>query len=399
MSKSPITLELLSLAGDLYEGVHDAALLTPALARLNRMFDATFLQLLSRDCVGGGVLQCVTLVDGVPVPPDNFLVHWSSADPRAALLDAAPPQEAWRCHLHLDEAVVAGDTFYQQAMLPFGLRWTLAATVKLPTQSALLSLSRPASAAPFSTDEAAAFSALLPHLQRSLGLRGEFDRLRSAVDSASEGIRHVTMPCVITDEAGRCIESNQAFDHLASTLGLQKVVGRLRFQDRHVQTRLESALRDTHMTALRQEMAFRGADQTRWAVQLVPWRTIEQGPDQPVRGLILAMFEPEMTPRAAPDHVAAITYTSSKLTHAENEVLAGMLRGLPAKAIATQRNSSYNTVRAQIVSILDKTGFSSQKELMAHLGNSQWSESVFSASLNPPSSQSAPRSPSHGAPN
>jgi DNA-binding CsgD family transcriptional regulator len=89
--------------------------------------------------------------------------------------------------------------------------------------------------------------------------------------------------------------------------------------------------------------------------------------------------------------------STARLTRAEVEVLAGLLKGLPAKAIATRRSASVNTVRTQIVAILEKTGFKSQKELMASFSASVLPESAFSSSMfddAPPTAKSRPAWPS-----
>jgi len=65
-------------------------------------------------------------------------------------------------------------------------------------------------------------------------------------------------------------------------------------------------------------------------------------------------------------------------------VMSGLLKGWPAKVIASHRSASVNTVRSQIVAILEKTGFKTQKELMACFSNSVSQDPVssgFSSSL------------------
>lgn len=63
----------------------------------------------------------------------------------------------------------------------------------------------------------------------------------------------------------------------------------------------------------------------------------------------------------------ALPTKKARLTPAEAEILSAMLQGLPAKAIAIRRGASFNTVRSQIVAILDKTGHHSQRELIASM--------------------------------
>jgi DNA-binding CsgD family transcriptional regulator len=67
------------------------------------------------------------------------------------------------------------------------------------------------------------------------------------------------------------------------------------------------------------------------------------------------------------------------LTPAELEVMSDLMQGHSAKAIASQRDKSVNTVRCQITSILNKTGNRSQRELIARAaqGNKVNTESDF----------------------
>ena len=77
----------------------------------------------------------------------------------------------------------------------------------------------------------------------------------------------------------------------------------------------------------------------------------------------------------------ALLAKKARLTPAEDEILSAMLQGLPAKAIAVRRGASFNTVRSQIVAILDKTGHHSQRELIA---------SIKAVSASSPPAASAP---------
>jgi DNA-binding CsgD family transcriptional regulator len=81
--------------------------------------------------------------------------------------------------------------------------------------------------------------------------------------------------------------------------------------------------------------------------------------------------------------MTSISARSARLTRAEMEVMACLLTGLPAKTIASQRGASVNTVRSQIMAILEKTGFRSQRELIASYAGtiaSGFVESAYSES-------------------
>lgn len=105
-------------------------------------------------------------------------------------------------------------------------------------------------------------------------------------------------------------------------------------------------------------------DGTKRAVNLVPWRNLDEQSNKIDRRFVLAIFM-----QRSEEALNSIT-TFEPLTNAEQDVLAAVMRGLPAKAIAQQRQSSYNTIRRQIMAILRKTGHHSQRELIAAFGSS-----------------------------
>lgn len=373
--------ELLELAGSWYDSTSAPEPTAGVLQRLNRLLGGTFILQQCRDIASGAVLQSTAVGPDGPEPHENCLAHWGRDDPRRASLHAQPLKTAWRCHEHLTDSMVAQSAFYREWMLPLGLRWTLATRFRVGEVETVVACSRAVLAHPFEDWAAQEMALLAPHMARAAAMQAEIEGLRLAADTGHDCVMHLSLPCMLTDQAGRCIETSPSFNEASSRLGLIKVMGRLRFQNPEMQGRLERGLMETQLTAVRQDLPFVGVDRSQWVVHLIPWHMVEQNSHLPVGGMILAVFEPKLqhdspgVPAENPFH--------SRLTPAEQEVLGGMLRGMPAKVIAQERNSSFNTVRAQIVSILEKSGFSSQKELMAHMGHSTWSESNFSAPVAP----------------
>jgi DNA-binding CsgD family transcriptional regulator len=168
---------------------------------------------------------------------------------------------------------------------------------------------------------------------------------------------------------------NQAFLRSLENQSLQLATGRVRFEDPARQQVWETALMETHVTGLGRAVHIARDDGIAWNVHLRPRQALDAlGAAQEAR-LILAVFEAKLPDLQAIADQAIVT---ARLTHAELQVLAGLLKGLPAKAIAGKRNASVNTVRSQIMAILEKTGFRSQKELIASFGNSSFSPSLDS---------------------
>jgi DNA-binding CsgD family transcriptional regulator len=176
----------------------------------------------------------------------------------------------------------------------------------------------------------------------------------------SEFFERLSLPCVLTDGASRCVDANAAFRSELPKLQLRLVRGRLSFGEARMQARWESALSETLVTAVGRIVSAG----TKWSVHLVPWRDVAVRSNDFDRRLVLAIFA-----QRAEDTLASVS-TYQPLTTAEQEVLAALMRGLPAKAIAQQRQSSPNTIRRQIMAILRKTGHHSQRELIASFGSS-----------------------------
>jgi DNA-binding CsgD family transcriptional regulator len=186
-------------------------------------------------------------------------------------------------------------------------------------------------------------------------------------------LRLLPIPCLLTDLAGRCIERNDAFGRAMEQLSLRVKVGRVRFSDPHLQTRWETALAETHTTALGQVIPVPAGSGGEWQVHLIPLHAaMQEGDDVLENRIIMAVFEQKA---AELQPVPQSLPSTARLTPAELDVLAGLLQGLSAKAIASMRGASVNTVRSQIMAILDKTGHNSQRELIASFGASAFGAS------------------------
>jgi DNA-binding CsgD family transcriptional regulator len=227
----------------------------------------------------------------------------------------------------------------------------------------------------FEASAAATLRHLMPHFHRAALLRGDGQHRGRAEGSSSDLLNRMASPCLLTDEAGRCIEGNTAFQRVLASVSVRLVLGRVRFADPSLQFRWEKALFETHATAVGRTISAtpRGRQ---WNIHLMPWRSfLAEGLDATDGKLILVLFE-ERGANSQADAAALIE--SAKLTGAELEVLAGLMKGFSAKVIANRRRSSFNTVRNQIVSILDKTGHHSQRELIASFGGSVLPDSTQS---------------------
>ena len=135
---------------------------------------------------------------------------------------------------------------------------------------------------------AARLSTLLPHLARALKLAQRWSEPIPTVAAAAHLMRELPMACVLTDSAGRCIESNVAFGPVGELLAVQVVGGRVKFQDSYLQDSWQSALGETAHTAVGRALLAASSRGRRWKVHLIPVRC--QGSDgREAQNLLLAV--------------------------------------------------------------------------------------------------------------
>jgi len=378
-NRAPSTDELLDLVDAIYASAMEPDRMRAALRGLSDLIGGTCAQIFIFDRRDGSVLHSQMGGTGAACEEANrqYASRWGALDPRAALLATLPPGEILRCHEHFDEKFVSASPFYQDFLIEHGFRWTVGGLFDSGADTATVVAGlRAPGRPPFEDWTAASLRLLLPHFRKASLIRDRLDR-PSEVTGVVEMLKALPMPCVFTDAAGRCIERNQAFGEAMEMLALRVVVGRLRFSNPQLHETWDAALSVARTTALAQTVNLTVANGRPWRLHLIPVRSVMQGGDRVDRKTILAIFDERPFETQSPPAAVA---SRSRLTNAELDVLAGLLQGLPAKAIANHRGASVNTVRSQIMSILEKTGHSSQKELIASFGASTFGASSFGPS-------------------
>lgn len=228
--------------------------------------------------------------------------------------------------------------------------------------------------APFGDGELGWLELLMPHFRGALELADTLNSQLPTTAIAAQLVKLLPTPCLLTDDAGRCIERNDAFGKIVEALSGTLPNGRVVFGDPFLQGSWQQALLEGHATATPQSLLANAPGGGQWKVHIVPFACVNNHGDGTPRPLIFALFE---------KFVGAATQTktvpsSRPLTKAELEVLASLLLGQTAKVIARARGASVNTVRSQITSILGKTGHHTQKELIASFSTSAFGSMMAS---------------------
>jgi DNA-binding CsgD family transcriptional regulator/PAS domain-containing protein len=369
---------LLDLVGSIYASATEPDALPQTLSALSKTVQGEFAQILTLERGSGRVLHSCISDAGATFEKahDRYVSQWAALDPRAAWLASLPPGSVARCHETFDDAFIGTSSFYQEYLIPLGFRWALAGVLDSgpDTLTAIVNV-RKIDSPPFEDWAAAALQQLLPHFQKAHLIRVKLEQQAAAGASAVEMIRALPVPCLFTDHAGRCVERNRAFEEIMEAFSVQLVIGRVRFPDSDLQNTWETALSDTHATALGHTFAATAPNGKQWGVHLIPSQPLPGNGEAVDAKMILVVFEPKAAYGQASVESVAL---GAKLTRAELEVATSLLQGFSAKVIAKQRGASVNTVRSQITSILEKTGYKSQRELIAAVGASSFGNSVFS---------------------
>jgi DNA-binding CsgD family transcriptional regulator len=385
------TEEMVQLVGLVHAAAAEPAKARELLCRTAATLSATTAHLFLRD-VATGVVSHSYMGDGFEDANRRYARDWGPSDPRAQWLATRPAGQVLRCDEHFDKGFIDTNRFFRDFLVPHGLRWSLAAKFpSAPGVESVIAVMRAPEQPPVEAAAVTMLQQLLPHFQQAAAVRLRLERQAAAVHAATEMLRMLPSPCLFTDQAGRYLEANEAFSRDMGRMSLRLATGRVRFTHTQLQAQWESALFQVHSTALASKMSFTDPAHQEWTAHLVPWLPLVGQTDAVDKRMILVVFREgggEQRPHLQPGSMAS----AARLTRAEAEVLGGLLKGLPAKAIATRRSASVNTVRSQIVAILEKTGFRSQKELMASFSASVLPESAFSNSRFDDASQ-ATRSP------
>ena len=364
VSASLATADLVAL---IYESALDVQKVPAMLLALARRLGADAAQLQARSMPQWAAYESTTVLDDGSRAADfdrEYLQGGGRSDPLLTLLQESP----WRqVHRHERPLVLTGG-FHHGILHSRKLRWTLGgAFLQGPHRATVLTLYRRPDSPPFEQRTEDLLGGLLAHVDRAWNGAARTEQQAASLRIAAGALQHVPVACVVTDAAGRCLESNECFRSLSQPLPFQLVSGRVRFKQTDWQSRWDEALRTVDATGLGCTLDALGAGDAAWTVTLKPLPAQREN-------VILATFAP---PAAGAAESLQLLETRSKLTRAEQEVMAGLLKGLQAKTIAVYRGASVHTVRSQIMAILGKTGYSSQKELIASFASSNFADSAF----------------------
>lgn len=230
--------------------------------------------------------------------------------------------------------------------IPGGLRYVAGGNVHSDEEGCvLLGLQRPADASPFDERSKAIFNEIRPHLQRVSVISRELNCARRTVALSAAAISGLAQPAYVLSPSGALLFANEA--------GLNQLRARSPFQHRNGRLEVSSKDQQRFIAALRgatREPRCVGADLiagnagSSWVLRIAPISGDPSGAlvyASPARG------------RLPPTPTLQRLFG---LTQAEADVASRSAQGQTIKEIAFARQVSELTVRAQVRSVLSKTG-------------------------------------------
>lgn len=286
----------------------------------------------------------------------------------------------WRfCHTFLDECFVARNSIYQEFLIPIGVRYTLGGLIDETTDSKImLGFFRATEQSPFGKEEQAAAKRFSPHLQQALRLHSHTQHLQAKAELGARAIEAMAWPLLIVDGDARIKHINARAEQLLAIQfeGMSYRFGRLHCLNTELATLVHQA---TSYPAIGGGMALNALTGARILVAPLPAASQWVRDWQKPLALVLIAENTDMLSRSNPfdlnfgdwpkigmtnsDPLARFAKTYL-LTARETEVLQGIVEGYSPKEIAEHHQVSYNTVRSQLASLMQKTECRRQKDLI-----------------------------------
>lgn len=279
-----------------------------------------------------GFLREADFLDGPLPPPDQFRIEMES------------------------------DPLYRNYLLPRGLGWATAMSVRAPTDRLIISLDREFDKGPVEDRAVDELNGLFPHLARSalMAARLQLEHARAA----SQTLAKIGFATLVVDANRRVLAANDLTAGQSAHIHW-RAQDRFALSDSSADALLGSALEDIKGSdANVRSFPVRHAEGAAALVaHVIPIRRAAQ--DIFSRSAAALVLTPVTAPGAPPIELVQSLFD---LTPTEASVARDLVSGKTIEDIATDGGVSRNTVRSHVRQVLEKTGCNRQAEAIALLG-------------------------------
>ena len=253
------------------------------------------------------------------------------------------------------------DPAYRDILYPRGMGWASATAIPLPTGDDMaISLERAYDQGPASSEVIQALNEMHAHVARASLVAARMQLQQARI--ASETLALLGIPALVFAGHGKILAANPLIEALSGFIGW-RARDRIALMD----ARADALLRDAIATVNQDDapvvrsFPVRSADSSMIA-HVVPIRGSAR--DIFVRCAGIFMLTPVTRPEAPSVELVRSLFD---LTPAEARVARGLASGQTVKAIAEQGGTSANTVRTHLRSVMTKTGYNRQSDVVALL--------------------------------
>jgi DNA-binding CsgD family transcriptional regulator len=259
------------------------------------------------------------------------------------------------------------DPFYRDFLRPGGGGWCTGTVIRTPSgQLIVFNFERAGDRGPVPQNIVSSLNSLRPHLARAGLLSAVFETERAR--AVARALEAVDLPAAVLTRSGRVVAANGLFPQRSSQLRIG-AFDRPSFVSSAADKMFRAALASERGKDHRgvRSIAVPGADEEpALAVHLLPLKkTARDIFTHSDWVLVLTRVSDDRRPSAD------LLHGLFDLTPAEAELSRALLTGNTLQEIATERNTSIETVRKQLQSIFVKTGTSRQGNLLLLLSGLQ----------------------------
>jgi len=363
------------LLSSLYEAALDNTLWGDALEQLRALFSANFVTLILKMPDSQDEDDLGLMVSVGELKDSGKVVFFPYRHNLTPFVNQPPDQ------VFTEEDLMTPEEWHE---CPYRIHWcacndvyhVMAVDISTPDSGTLrFRITRPEVAEPFSADDKALCSFLLPHLRRALNIRNLLDRSQTLGSLYSKAISRLSIATVLIDENGQVLDQNVfATEILESGDGLKLVGGRLEASypsDNRELRRLIKEAFESHrgegQHALPEAMSITrpsGEVSLGVVIEAIPSTAWAEGKGQPAA---VVYIRDAVGKSQASNEIAKKLFG---LTPAETALSIQLANGLSLEEAAEALNIRRNTARAHLRAIFSKTGVRRQTELVRIFLNS-----------------------------
>lgn len=297
---------------------------------------------------------------------DAYADYYGRIDPRRALARTQPAGKPFLCSDYFDNRFVTRSEFYQDLLIPNGVRYILGGCVyREDALDIYLVFNHTVGQPTFSPQQVQAVGRLMPHLQKMLKLMVRSESLREGLVAGEMALESMDQAIVVLNPANEVVFCNRGAEELFKAQLLLRVSNRRIESASFWNDTLSGAIGRVRESRKPESVPVGAGAQTRYLTVLALPRAPGAG-----RGPTFASADIMIVVTGAERGAAASERQLSQLfglTAAEARLAHGLAKGLSLEEYATASGVTVTTARNQLRAVLGKTGFRRQQDLVRTL--------------------------------